>query len=88
VQRATTGGAYDVVVVGAGPGGSVAAWHAAQAGLSVLLLKKRQEIGSPVRCAEGVAHEALIDFVEPDPAWIAARVDRARIVARASGQVV
>jgi len=45
---------YDVIVIGAGPGGSVAAWEAARRGLSVLLLEKRQEIGSPVRCAEGV----------------------------------
>jgi heterodisulfide reductase subunit A-like polyferredoxin len=53
-----TSGRYDLVVAGAGPAGSVAAWTAAEAGLSVLLLEKRQEIGSPVRCAEGVPHEA------------------------------
>jgi heterodisulfide reductase subunit A-like polyferredoxin len=40
---------YDLVVIGAGPGGSIAALTAAQAGLYVLLLEKRQEIGSPVR---------------------------------------
>ena len=51
---------YDVVVVGAGPAGSTAARRAAEVGLSVLLLEKRQEIGSPVRCAEGVGHELLI----------------------------
>ena len=65
---------YDVIVIGAGPGGSVAAWEAARRGLSVLLLEKRQEIGSPVRCAEGVAHEQLTPFIAPDPRWISATV--------------
>ncbi len=40
---------FDVIVVGAGPGGPIAAKVAAENGLSVLLLEKRQEIGSPVR---------------------------------------
>jgi digeranylgeranylglycerophospholipid reductase len=79
---------YDLIVVGAGPGGSVAAWQAAELGLSVLLLEKRQEIGSPVRCAEGVPSEPLVGFLEPEPAWISAAVDRAQIVARAGGREV
>ena len=70
---------YDLVVVGAGPGGAMAAQTAAQAGLSVLLVEKRQEIGSPVRCAEGVGHAQLLSLVEPDPRWIAAEVSRAEI---------
>jgi digeranylgeranylglycerophospholipid reductase len=76
---------YDLVVVGAGPGGSTAARVAAEAGLSVLLLEKRQEIGSPVRCAEGVGHDALIAFIEPDPLWIAAEVDKAEITTVVNG---
>jgi digeranylgeranylglycerophospholipid reductase len=79
---------YDLVIVGAGPAGSVAAWTAAELGLSVLLLEKRQEIGSPVRCAEGVPHEGLSDFVEPNRAWISAAISRAKIVALAGGKVV
>ncbi len=42
---------YDVIVVGAGPAGSIAARTAARNGLDVLLIEKRQEIGDPVRCA-------------------------------------
>lgn len=79
---------YDLVVVGGGPGGSTAAWTAADLGLSVLLLEKRQEIGSPVRCAEGVSHDSLIEFLEPDPCWISAQVRRARITTVTDGQVV
>jgi len=40
---------YDVIVVGAGPGGSISAKICAENGLRTLLLEKRQEIGAPVR---------------------------------------
>ena len=43
---------YDVVVIGAGPGGSVAARNVARAGYKTLLLEKRERIGYPVRCGE------------------------------------
>jgi digeranylgeranylglycerophospholipid reductase len=78
---------YDLVVVGAGPGGSTAARIAAESGLSVLLLEKRQEIGSPVRCAEGVAHDQLIPFIDPNPHWIAAEVTQAEITTLSNGEM-
>nr|MBC7246091.1 geranylgeranyl reductase family protein [Chloroflexota bacterium] len=77
---------YDVVVIGAGPAGAVAAWEAAKQGLAVLLLEKRQEIGSPVRCAEGIAHQALSEFIAPDERWISARICKAHIVLVEDGQ--
>jgi len=71
----------DLVVVGAGPGGSMAARTAAAAGLRVALLEKRQEIGDPVRCAEGVGKRELCRMVKPEPEWIAAEVKGAKIYA-------
>ena len=65
---------YDVVVVGAGPAGSIAARTCAQAGLRVLLAEKRQEIGSPVRCAEAVGKDTVAEFIPLDPQWIAAEI--------------
>jgi len=38
-----------MIVVGAGPGGAIAAKVAAESGLRTLMLEKRQEIGTPVR---------------------------------------
>ena len=71
----------DVIIVGAGPGGSMAAKTAADAGLNVVLLEKRQEIGDPVRCAEGVSKRTLCKMVKPEPEWIASEVKGARIYA-------
>jgi digeranylgeranylglycerophospholipid reductase len=65
---------YDVIVVGAGPGGSITAKTCAEAGLNVLLIEKRQEIGDPVRCAEGLGKEGLMRHIKPDSRWIAAEV--------------
>jgi digeranylgeranylglycerophospholipid reductase len=70
---------YDVIVVGAGPAGSVAAATAAKQGLDVLLIEKRQEIGEPVRCAEGVIKTGLDEFIDIDPKWICAEIRRGRI---------
>lgn len=75
---------YDVVVVGCGPAGATVARVAAEKGLSVLCLEKRQEIGSPVRCAEGVGCEPLKEFLSPDPAWISCEV-RSTYYAMVSG---
>tara|TARA_Y100000310_G_scaffold343609_1_gene452083 strand:- start:449 stop:1645 length:1197 start_codon:yes stop_codon:yes gene_type:complete len=59
---------YDVVVIGAGPAGSRTAWKCAENGLSVLLVEKRAEIGSPKRCAEGLSTSsaAELDLDIPD----------------------
>ncbi len=70
---------YDVVVVGAGPGGSMAAKTLAENGVKVLMVEKRQEIGSPVRCAEGVSKVELESLVEVKKSWIAAEVSGAKI---------
>ncbi|GBE18322.1 putative oxidoreductase/MT0587 [archaeon BMS3Abin16] len=56
---------YDVVVIGAGPAGSMTARDLARGGASVLLVEKRPEIGMPVRCGEatGIPGLALVDVV-------------------------
>lgn len=72
---------YDVIVVGAGPGGSITAKTCTEVGLDVLLIEKRQEIGDPVRCAEAVGKDALINHIEPDNKWIAAEVKGSILIA-------
>ncbi|MGB8310300.1 MAG: NAD(P)-binding protein, partial [Halobacteriota archaeon] len=71
---------YDVIVVGAGPGGSIAARTAAEE-CDVLLLEKRQEIGSPVRCAECVEKRTLSMYIQPDKKWIATEINGVRFIA-------
>jgi digeranylgeranylglycerophospholipid reductase len=75
---------YDVIVVGAGPAGSIAAQNAASE-CDVLLLEKRQEIGEPIRCAEVVPlwqspvfPKSFSEYVQPDARWVANEVRRIR----------
>ncbi|OPY31002.1 MAG: Digeranylgeranylglycerophospholipid reductase [Methanomassiliicoccales archaeon PtaU1.Bin124] len=72
---------YDIVVVGGGPAGSMTAWRAAKAGAKVLMIEKRQEIGSSLRCAEGISHKGLYKVgITPDPKWVSTEVAGARLV--------
>ncbi len=71
---------YDVLVIGAGPGGSMAARFAARHGLRVLLIEKRPEIGVPVRCAEGISRAWMEEVEIPvEKHWIDAEIDGAKI---------
>jgi digeranylgeranylglycerophospholipid reductase len=67
----------DVLVVGAGPAGAVAAWDAKRAApeLDVVLLERDRAVGAPVRCAEGVGDAGLREFANPDGAdWVSRRI--------------
>jgi digeranylgeranylglycerophospholipid reductase len=67
----------DVVVVGGGPAGLIAAREAAAAGLDVLLVERDRAIGAPVRCGEGVGSRGLGEFISPVGAsWVARRITR------------
>ena len=70
---------YDVVVVGGGPAGSMAAWEAAKGGASVCIFEKDREIGSPVRCGEAAGESGLKQFVDINDAWIAERITGAKL---------
>jgi len=67
---------YDVIVVGAGPAGSIAARTAAQMGVSVLMLEKDRDVGYPVRCGEAISKAGVEEFIQPDPKWIAASISK------------
>lgn len=50
---------YDVIVAGAGPGGTSTAKYLAEKGIDVVVFEKRQEIGVPKRCGEGLSESAI-----------------------------
>jgi digeranylgeranylglycerophospholipid reductase len=79
---------YDVVVIGGGPAGSMAAMTAAEQGLSVLLAERDPAIGCPVRCAEGVDEKGLREFFTPSPEWIAAEIASYCLVAPDGSRVM
>lgn len=72
----------DVAIVGLGPAGSSAALACAKAGLKVLALDRRQEIGSPVQCGEGLSKKALERMgIELDRKWVNQEIKGARVYA-------
>jgi digeranylgeranylglycerophospholipid reductase len=65
---------YDVVVIGAGPSGSLCARNLAAKGYQVLLAEKRPVVGVPVRCGEATGRRKRLshfmdvneDYIETD----------------------
>jgi len=61
---------YDAIIVGAGPAGLSAALELAKGKANVLVLDRKQEIGCPKRCAEGLSNRYFkIMNIKPNPAW-------------------
>jgi digeranylgeranylglycerophospholipid reductase len=71
---------YDVIIVGAGPTGSMAGKRIAELGKSVCILEKDRDVGSPVRCGEAVNGQTLKELIDVDSKWVDTEVDEFRIV--------
>lgn len=72
----------DVVVVGAGPAGCLAAKTAASKGIHVVLLEEHAEIGVPVHCAEAISLNGIRDAgLEPVKPIVSQELPRARVFA-------
>ena len=50
---------YDVVVVGGRVAGSTSSLFASKGGLDVIMIEKRQEIGTPVQCGEATTTDTF-----------------------------
>jgi len=71
---------YDVVVVGGRLGGSTASLFASKSDVDVLMIEKRQEIGTPVQCAEGVTYGTFETLeIEPSERYVRSRIKGAHI---------
>jgi len=66
---------YDVVLVGGRIGGSTASLFASKNGLDVLMIEKRQEIGTPVQCAEATFCSTFQSLgMKPSPEYVRAEI--------------
>ncbi len=71
---------YDVVVVGAGPAGSIAARHAAVAGARTLVIEEHAASGSPVQCT-GLVSSKTLDVCDIEPGvWVYQNIKGAHII--------
>ncbi len=77
----------DILVVGAGPGGSTAARFAAESGAGCTVLEKRPEVGEPVQCAEGVSSQVLEELGLTEGKWTAKKIENVKMISP-SGVVV
>ena len=74
-MSATAATSADVIIVGAGPAGSAAAYHLAQAGIDVLLLEKAEFPREKV-CGDGLTPRAVRQLVRmgidtsPEAGWL------------------
>jgi len=71
---------YDVVVVGGRIGGSISSLFASKNDVDVLMIEKRQEIGSPVQCAEGTTFSTFETLeMKPSKKYICTEIMGAQV---------
>ena len=71
---------FDIVVIGAGPAGSMAATSAAKTGRKVCLMERKPDAGRPVRCGEGIGYRSLVENIEARPEWIKSAIKHSEMV--------
>jgi digeranylgeranylglycerophospholipid reductase len=72
---------YDIIIIGAGPGGALAAYHAVKKGVKVLVIDKKSEIGKPVRCGEAIISTLLDEYqIKPNSRWISNHISTIRAI--------
>ncbi len=69
-----------VIVVGAGPAGSTAAYYLAKAGFDVSVFEEHPLVGRPIQCT-GIVTKALFEFAEKDDSYIVNTLDGVRVTA-------
>jgi len=79
---------YDVLVVGAGPGGSTAAYVLSKGGAKVLLIDLKRSPGVPVQCAEFVPFQLRQRFPEFFPEEVVVQEVRDMVHFTPWGEVV
>jgi digeranylgeranylglycerophospholipid reductase len=73
---------HDIIVIGGGPAGSTFSRYCASAGMDVLIVDKRKEIGVPVRCGEGLGtREVFAQDIELPKRCISTDIVGAKVVA-------
>ena len=80
---------WDVIIVGAGPGGSKCAQEFAKRGMKTLVIDRKQEIGAPKRCGEGLSgrwYEA--GGLKPKPTWSLQKIDGVIVISPSGKQLV
>ncbi len=80
---------WDVIIVGAGPGGSKCARACAEKGMSTLVIDRKQQVGPPKRCGEGLSKRWVeLSGIEPTPRWAVQYIDGAILISPTGKKVV
>ena len=80
---------WDVIVVGAGPAGIKAGEELAKRGLKTLVIDRKQEIGAPKRCGEGLSMRWIkISGLEPEPTWARQYINGAILISPKGKKIV
>lgn len=77
---------YDVIVIGAGPAGALAAKYASKNGARTLIIEEHDRIGSPVQCTGLISTKALAECEIGEGRHVLSRIKGAYVYAPDGGE--